>query len=54
MKIEKKSQWETSFYYCLESILREQENPLNKRSGGYFYRSIVKLTTDTLCNVENE
>ncbi|MEK1833416.1 hypothetical protein AAAC51_44460 [Priestia megaterium] len=34
--------------------LREQENPLNKRSGGYFYRSIVKLTTDTLCNVENE
>lgn len=39
---------------CGNTYPTEQENPLNKRSGGYFYRSIVKLTTDTLCNVDNE
>lgn len=42
------------FYIKIKFIVSEQKTPLNKRSGGYFYRSIVKLTTDTLCNVDNE
>jgi len=42
------------FLLFLEGTLRKQETPLGKRSGGYFYRRIVKLTTDTLCFVDNE
>lgn len=38
----------------LKEVLRKQETPLGKRSGGYFYRIIVKLTTDTLYYVDSE
>jgi hypothetical protein len=37
-----------------KETLRKQETPLGKRSGGYFYRIIVKLTTDTLYYVDSE